>query len=222
MRLKLPFDAEGIFLERKSKFTGVALVEEKETPIHIHNTGRLPLLEKGKRVLLKRAESGRRKTNWDLLAVEHRGEFVFVHSGYHSIVARKILEELFTGSMIENEKRFGNSRFDFLIDEKIFVEVKGCTYEEDGVAMFPDAPTGRGRRHIGELIKSVESGFKALLLILVFLESNCFLPNRNVDPAFSEIFWHALNSGVEIGVFRVKYDGEYLYSTEKLSICEEV
>jgi sugar fermentation stimulation protein A len=222
MRLKLPADTEGIFLERKSRFTGVALVEGKKTLIHIHNTGRLPLLKKGKRVLLKRAESDRRKTGWDLLAVEHRNEFVFVHSGFHSIVAGKILEELFPGSTIESEKRFENSRFDFLIDRRTFVEVKGCTYEEDGVAMFPDAPTERGRRHIEELISSVKSGFKALLLILVFLESDCFLPNRNVDPAFSRVFWRALKSGVNIDVFRVKYDGEYLCSTEKLSICEEV
>ncbi|MDK2786711.1 MAG: sugar fermentation stimulation protein [Thermotoga sp.] len=222
MKLEIPFDEEGIFLERKTRFTGIVSVGKERTQAHIHNTGRLPLLSPGKRVLLKRAKSEKRKTKWDLLAVEYREEFVFVHSGYHSLVAERILGEMFPGARIEREKTSGNSVLDFLVDGKTFVEVKGCTFEENGVAMFPDAPTVRGKRHVEELIRCVESGFRALLLILVFLESRCFLPNRKVDPFFSEIFWHALSKGVDVCVFRLKYDGEYLHSMGNLPICEEV
>ncbi|PLV59280.1 DNA/RNA nuclease SfsA [Thermotoga sp. KOL6] len=222
MRLKIPFDSVGTFLKRESRFTGVVLVDDVETRVHIHNTGRLPILSEGKRVFLKRKKAQTRRTGWDLLAVEHEGELVFVHSGYHSITAEGIIEELFPNFEITREKKLGNSRLDFLVDERICIEVKGCTFRNENVAMFPDAPTRRGTKHVRELMRCVEKGFKAILLILVFLESDCFSPNEEMDPDFAETFWMARKKGVNVLIFRLKYDGEYLYSIGQLPICGEV
>ncbi len=44
--------------------------------------------------------------------------------------------------------------------KKAFIEVKGVTLEEDGVCLFPDAPSERAVRHIEELIKAKKKAMR--------------------------------------------------------------
>jgi sugar fermentation stimulation protein A len=82
----------------------------------------------------------------------------------------ELAPKLFSGADIRPEYTWGNSRFDFYIeqgDRKILCEVKGVTLENDGVAMFPDAPTERGLKHVRELILARSAGFEACVVFIV-------------------------------------------------------
>ncbi len=105
-------------------------------------------------------------------------------------------------TMIRPEYKYGSSRFDFYIetiDKKIFVEVKGVTLEENSVAMFPDAPTLRGLKHINELINSVDDGFEAYVVFIIQMKDiKYFTPNIKTHKEFGEALVLAKSKGVNI------------------------
>jgi len=105
--------------------------------------------------------------------------------------------------IIKPESVFGDSRFDFYLKDaqgrEGYLEVKGCTLEEDGIASFPDAPTERGVKHIRELIKAKEAGYHAGLLFVVQMEGMGFItPNDRTHKAFGDALRDAEASGVDI------------------------
>ena len=126
--------------------------------------------------------------------------------------------------LVTAEKTFGNSRFDFCIksensDRTIYLEVKGCTLEENNVVKFPDAPTERGVRHINELVKCVESGFEAYILILVQMEKvKYFTPNYETHPEFGEALKNAQKKGVKILCFDCKVSPESMWVNNPVEI----
>ena len=98
--------------------------------------------------------------------------------------------------------KFGDSRFDFYVEDgrrKAFVEVKGVTLEENGVALFPDAPTERGVKHLRELCRAVEAGYEAYLLLVIQMKDiRLFRPNAATHPAFADSLREAAGQGVHI------------------------
>ncbi|MBE6633677.1 MAG: DNA/RNA nuclease SfsA, partial [Ruminococcaceae bacterium] len=101
------------------------------------------------------------------------------------------------------EYRYGDSRLDFYLEntvgERIFVEVKGVTLEEAGVVSFPDAPTERGIKHLRELARAVEAGYRACVFFVIQMEECAyFTPNRVTHRAFAEALAEAARCGVEI------------------------
>ncbi len=208
--MEIRWDAVGIFKKRPNRFLGIVdLVEpelQKGVEVHIHDPGRLPeILFEGNRVYLKRANSKGRKTGWDLLAGEVQGRPVFTNSSYHRKISTWYIENLKPFGPFQElvpEFRFGRSRLDFLLkrgEEKTLVEVKGCTLARGEVALFPDAPTERGRRHLEELIKARKMGMEAAVIFLVFRdEARCFSPNQETDPRFSSTLNRAVKAGVKV------------------------
>ncbi len=221
--IDISYDIAGIFAERKNRFLGVVNVGSSNIYAHIHDPGRLKeLLYPGNEVLLKKASSPRRKTKWELIAAKRHGSWILVNSKYHRYIAERILAMHFPGYSIRAEVKIGDSRIDFLAtgNERIAIEVKGCTLERQGIALFPDAPTKRGARHVEELLKFTTHG-RAMLLILVFVaNSMCFLPNEETDPHFSSLFWKALRNGVEVKIPVLKYDGSTVYYLRDINVCE--
>ena len=223
--LEIPCDAEGIFLERPNRFLGIVdillLGEKNDEKVHVHDPGRLEeLLYPGNRVLLRRAGGKNRKTKWDLIAARYEDEWILVHSGYHRAISEWVLGSDFSpfgeAMEIQPEVTVGHSRLDFVITDpegnEIGVEVKGCTLALDGVALFPDAPTERGRRHIETLMEMIEGEKKAGLLILVFRrDAKFFLPNEATDPKFAEVFRSGIERGVMVHPLLFSYDGEMVY-----------
>lgn len=108
--------------------------------------------------------------------------------------------------MLRREKTYRDSRFDLYLEtdrDKIFVEVKGVTLENDSIARFPDAPTERGLKHIYELCDCVENGYKACLLFAVQMKGiKGFSPNDETQPEFR----HALKTALDKGVMVRAYD----------------
>jgi len=207
--MRIPTDAEGIFLERPNRFLGMVQIpgEEEPTGVHVHDPGRLnEILFPGNRVLLRRAESPKRKTRWDLVAGLCEDHWVLVHSGYHRRIAEAILSSqlspLGTVRELRAEVRYNSSRLDFLAETSkgpVWIETKGCTLCRKGVALFPDAPTTRGKRHLEHLREIRLKGERAAVLVLVFRpDAESFAPNHQTDPGFAEAFWNAVASGVEV------------------------
>ena len=82
-------------------------------------------------------------------------------------------------------------------EEKNFIEVKGVTLEEEGMVMFPDAPTVRGTKHIYEMIKAVEAGYGGTIFFLIQMKDvECFSPNVQMDRDFAQALTLAATKGV--------------------------
>ncbi len=224
----IPGDAQGTFIRRLNRFLGEVLLEGNRVLVHIHDPGRLEeLLYSGNDVLLKRCAREGRKTGWELLAAKLESSWIFVNSRFHRILAERILSEpvLSPFGRIEDitpEVRVGNSRLDFLIirrGKRIWVEVKGCTLLRNSRALFPDAPTSRGRRHVDELLNLKTRGDHAALVILVFVPASCFAPNAATDPEFAHVFYDAVKAGVEVHPLLLAYDGHSIIFRGEIPVC---
>ena len=162
------------FLERPNRF--VAYVEQagKREICHVKNTGRCKeLLYPGAELYVQRSENPNRKTPIDLIVVRKGEELINMDSQAPNKVVEEWLREGHLCSKeakIKPECKYGNSRFDFYIEDgerRIFMEVKGVTLEEDGVARFPDAPTERGVKHLKELAECRKAGYEAYVFFVV-------------------------------------------------------
>jgi sugar fermentation stimulation protein A len=236
--LKVKYDAKGIFKERPNRFLGIvdiisdSKIEKYSEEVHIHDPGRLrELLYPGNQILLKRATNPERKTRWDIIAARAEEQWVLIHSGYHRAITENILQNKSLcpfGKLnsIKAEVPFGHSRLDFLLttnnDTNMLVEVKGCTLTRDGIALFPDAPTERGTRHIETLMNAKVNGYSTALIVLVFRQdSKCFMPNSDTDPKFTSMFKTAVLSGLEVYPLVLSYDGEMIYYEKIIPLCQE-
>src|SRR5690625_4268960 len=103
-----------------------------------------------------------------------------------------------------------NSRFDMYYevgDRMGFIEVKGVTFAKGKIGMFPDAPTTRGTKHIYEMIKAVEAGYEGTILFLIMREDcTSFSPYIEMDSDFSDALKTAVDKGVNVLAYRVKYE----------------
>lgn len=142
---------KGKFLSRPNRFIANVEIDGKAEVCHVKNTGRCKeLLIEGCTVWLEHSDSESRKTAFDLVAVEKGDRLINMDSQAPNKAVGEWLREKMPfgeGFSVYPEKKYGNSRFDFYLesqDRKIFMEVKGCTLEKDGVVLFPDAPTLRG------------------------------------------------------------------------------
>lgn len=229
--LDVPYDTEGVFVSRENRFLGIVEIGSREEKVHIRDPGRLEeILYPSNSVLLSHEESPKRTTNWDLLAGNVSNHWIFVNSGYHRTIAELILKNKAISPFgkvgeYSAEQQLGNSRIDFLLKkngERIWVEVKGCTLAEDGIALFPDAPTTRGTRHVEELTHAVAAGDSAALMILVFRpDSRCFSPYEPRDPAFAEAFCKAVDTGVAVHPLVFSYRQGILYFEKKIPLCDK-
>ncbi len=131
---------------------------------------------------------------------------------------------------LRREVTYGQSRFDLAFQlsfpgkegqeaERIpaFMEVKGVTLEEHGLAMFPDAPTERGIKHVAELIRAHQEGYEAYILFVIQMkEMKAFTPNIKTHPQFGD----ALQAAAEAGVHILAYD--CIVTEHSLSIHQPV
>ncbi len=204
---------EGRFLSRPNRFTAVCEIDGRETTVHVKNTGRCrELLVPGAKVFLEKSGSPARKTPCSLVAVMKGNRLINMDSQAPNAA---VLEGLKSGAVdlglgkitrIKPETVYGSSRFDFYAEtasDKIFIEVKGVTLEKDNAAMFPDAPTERGVKHVKELIKAVSEGYKAFIIFVIQMKNpSFFTPNRETHEEFAE----AVRLSAEKGVSVLAYD----------------
>ncbi len=203
---------KGIFLARPNRFVAAVMAEGREVIAHVKNTGRCrELLIPGVCVYLQKNDNPARKTAYSLIAVEKGGCLVNMDSqapnrvAYEYIKGGNIIEGL---TLLERERTYGGSRFDLYYEtpvKKGFIEIKGVTLENEGVARFPDAPTQRGLKHVYELIKAASEGYEAGIIFVVQMENvRYFTPNTKAQPEFVSALAKAQKQGVFIRAFKCR------------------
>ena len=175
----------------------------------LKNTGRCrELLLPGADIFVQDAGpdySEARKTRYDLISVRKGNRLINIDSAAPNKVFAEFLP---TGGLygsielLKPECRYGGSRFDFYAEadgRRAFIEVKGVTLEEDGVARFPDAPTERGVKHLRELIACREAGFDAFAVFVIQMKGVLYMEaNWDTHRAFGEALRDAVHAGVTV------------------------
>lgn len=197
---------QGYFLNRPNRFIAHVELDGEEVVCHVKNTGRCrELLTPRAVVYLEESDNPNRKTRYDLIGVE-KGERKI---NMDSQAPNQVFGEWARGGgfrsdlrKLQSETTYGNSRFDFYwesSEKRGFVEVKGVTLEEDGVVLFPDAPTQRGIKHLEELVAAKAAGYDAAVCFVIQMEGvKCFRPNDRTHPEFGAALRKAAQAGVEI------------------------
>ena len=217
----------GTFISRPNRFIAHVETGNRTVVCHVKNTGRCrELLIPGVTVILEfhpDAVLSGRKTEYDLIGVYKNGLLINMDSQAPNKAAWEWLVSLGGGQYTEKnhyplgsyvpcdirrEVTHGDSRFDLAFslrdrDTKAvspaFMEVKGVTLEENGVAMFPDAPTERGIKHLKGLIRAHEEGYEAYVLFVIQMKGILgFTPNDITHPAFGETLRQAREAGVHV------------------------
>lgn len=215
---------KGEFIDRPNRFIAICNINGKEEICHVKNTGRCKeLFIKGATVYLQKSDNPNRKTQYDLIAVQKGERLVNVDSQIANYVVIEHLFQLFDNiTFVKPECKYGNSRFDIYVEtetEKIFVEVKGVTLENDGVVRFPDAPTERGVKHLKELQKAVTTGYKAYIIFVVQMDNvKYFEPNRITHPAFADVLKEVSENGVNVLAFQCNVTPESITIKKQISV----
>lgn len=195
---------EGVFVSRPNRFIAHVLIDGEPVVAHVKNTGRCKeLLLPGSKIWLNKGNTPNRKTDWDLISVESKGQIVNIDSQVPNQLAYDYLQSVYPEAHIRREVTFGDSRFDLMLEiegqKPTYVEVKGVTLKVDNVACFPDAPTDRGSKHIRGLIQAKNQGYGAMLLFVVAMgQVNMVKPNYTTDPVFAQTLKEAHMAGVDI------------------------
>ena len=197
---------KGRFIRRPNRFIAMVDIDGKTEACHVKNTGRCrELLTDNAEVFLEISSNSNRKTKYDLVGVVKNGNMINMDSYAPNIAFGEFLRDgniFFDAEIIKSEYKYGNSRFDFYVKEKNgqenFIEVKGVTLENDGVVMFPDAPTERGVKHINELIGAARSGYGAYIVFIIQMAGvKYFTPNRETHAEFADALLNASQNGVK-------------------------
>lgn len=197
---------EAIFLERKNRFLALLEVDGHVEGVHLPNSGRLSeLLIPGARALVREKPGLIRKTAYDLWGMENGGIWVCVDARHaNDLFVRGLQQGLFGElaghSSVRREVTYGTARLDFAVttpSKNHLVEVKSCTLVEDGCALFPDAPTERGTKHLKLLTTAAEEGASAGIAFMVQRDdARIFSPHQQADPAFAVSLRRAVERGV--------------------------
>ena len=182
---------------------------DAEVQVHVANSGRLAeLLSCENRMFLTPADPrAERKTAFDLTLVELDGVLVSAdarapNSLLQEAIESGLMSELTGYETTAREVQFHDSRLDMMLTrpgETCYVEAKSVTLVEDGMAIFPDAPTERGRKHVGTLATAVAAGHRgAIVFVVQRPDAAKLLPNSRADLAFCEALDSAASSGVEV------------------------
>jgi len=207
----------GTLLRREKRFVvHVRLDDGREVVAHTNNTGSMLGCNKpGSRVWLSPADRPDRKLKWTYELVESDGVLVGINTAVPNRIAAEgiadgTVSELQGYGRIRREVRYGaGSRVDLLLEDgpvgtpPCWVEVKNVTLVRDGTALFPDAVTSRGRRHLAELAARVAAGDRAAMLFVVQrADARELAPADAIDPAYGDALRRAAADGVELLAYR--------------------
>ena len=196
----------GQFVSRPNRFIAHIIVDGREEICHVKNTGRCrELLVPGATIFVREVNNDKRKTKFDLLSVYKGERLVNIDSQIPNQVFREWIEgsNYFPGlSYIKPEYTYRNSRLDYYLEageRRIVAEIKGVTLEKEGLALFPDAPTERGIKHINDLCHAITEGYEAYLFFIIQMKDVLyFAPHRETHPAFAEAVAGAVEQGVQL------------------------
>lgn len=232
---------KGTFIARPNRFIAYAEIDGDTETVHVKNTGRCAeLLVPGATVYLQKAFDPKRKTKWDLIAVdkvvkhvsgdceEDAVKLVNMDSQVPNKAVKEWLEE---GNLIEGitrirpEYTYGNSRIDLYVEageKKVLIEVKGVTLEENGRVRFPDAPSERAVKHVEELTRAVREGYEAYVFFVIQMRDvRYFTPNMDTHPAFCEALQNAAREGVHVVAYDCAVSQQEIHIAQRVPVILE-
>ena len=210
MNMKHPAPPQpATLVTRPNRFLGIVNLDGTEAQAFIPNPGRmLELMVPGTRVYVIPREGAHRKTRFDLTLVEYNDTLVSIDSRLPNHMLRESIDEglpEFKGYRVERaEPTFQDSRLDLKLTDgtkQVLLEAKSCTLVVDGVALFPNAPTKRGARHMNTLVKALEHGRAVACFVIQRKDAGGWCPNEEMDPQFTAALRNAVENGVEAYAF---------------------
>lgn len=219
---------EGIFIRRLNRFACLVGWRGGEELAHLPNSGRLrELLVPGRRVLLAPAAPGKRSTQADLTLVSLGSGWVSVDARLPSPLMEEALRQgrlapFLSVAEMRREVVRGSGRLDFLLrsnGQGCFLEVKSVTLVKEDRALFPDAPTARGRRHLLSLVEALGQGLGAAIAFVVQREDALgFSANDGTDPAFGATLREAAGRGVGVYAFGCRVSPQQIEISTQLPV----
>lgn len=214
--MDLPPLIQGTLLRRYKRFLAdVRLPDGTEVVAHCPNPGRMTTCqEPGWPAWVSHHDNPKRKLKytWELTRNPHDA-WILVNTARPNRVAVEgirsgAIAELQGVGQLKTEVRYGASRIDIALGDRCLVEVKSVTLEHaPGHASFPDAPTERGRKHLGELVQAADEGYRAVLLFLLSrTDCSSVRPADSVDLAYGNALRAANAAGVEVLAYRLDID----------------
>ena len=205
----------GRLIKRYKRFLADVVLDSGETvTAHCTNSGSMKsCLEEGAEVYLSPVNDPKRKTKFTWEMIKINSNWVGINTSVPNRVAFEwvkagVIPGLEGYTNVKREVTFEDSRFDIFAEngnEKCFIEVKNVTYREGDFALFPDAKTTRGQKHLQTLIKVKESKMRAVMLYIIQrTDVNIFAPAAEIDPDYARLLVDAHSKGVEVIPFQVK------------------
>ena len=196
-------------IARPNRFLAVCKLGRRTVEAHVPDRGRcLDLLVPGREVALVSARGPLRRTRYTaLLAKSGAGIWVSLDpAGAPRLVAAALERGVLPwgATAARRELAVGSSRIDLLLQPgDVLCEVKSVGAAQDGVALFPDAPTLRGLRHLALLSRLSRRG-RACAVVLCAQRGDvrAVAPDDRIDPAFARGLRRAASAGVRIGAIR--------------------
>jgi len=229
--MKINLKSATLIKRYKRFLADVIFADGNTTTMHVANTGAMTgCAEPEDTIWYSTSDNPKRKypCSWELTQTK-QNHFICVNT----LRANQLAEEaILNGTITElqgfdelqREVKYGeeNSRIDFLLtcDHKpdCYVEVKSCTLLEGDQGYFPDTVTTRGQKHLRELMNIVKNGDRAVLLFTVLHTGiNSFKVANHIDEKYTDLLQQAMNSGVEVLVYKAKISPETIFLSENIS-----
>jgi sugar fermentation stimulation protein A len=219
MQFDSPLQSATLIKRYKRFLADVTTGEDKDITVHCPNTGSMRgCSTPGSKVMLSTSPNPKRKYPQTLEMVRDGNTWI----GVNTMLTNKIVAEAILEGRIEELQGIDkltrevttskSSRLDLLLergDEKIYVEIKNCSLVEEGWAMFPDAVTARGTKHLNELAILVKAGHQGIIFFLIQrMDADRFRPAAHIDPLYAKTLAEVSKKGVKILAYQAEIGPE--------------
>lgn len=228
--MRLPPLTAGTLVRRYKRFLADVELEDGTTvTVHCPNSGSMKgCAVPGSRVFLSTSTNPGRTYPFTWELVESDGFWAGINTALPNRLTRAAIEdgtvaELQGYQTIRPEVPYGeHSRIDLLLEGtpgRCFVEVKNVTLVEGGRALFPDAVTTRGQKHLNELMRVVAEGDRGVIFFTVQRgDGHSVSPADLIDPEYGRLLRLAVESGVEALAYRALVTPQEIRLTERLPV----
>lgn len=209
---------EAILKKRYKRFLADIDLGSELIVAHVPNTGSMTSCwEPDWKCAVSRSSNPLRKLSHTLELIHNGETWIGVNTANANKLVKLWLEthllpDFHGYTQLRPEKKIGDSRVDFFLEghpelPPCYIEVKNVTLKLGGRAQFPDAVSERGQKHLRELMKLKEEGFRAAMLYVVQREDvSSFSPASSIDPVYAQLLSQAHQAGVEIFVYQCRMD----------------
>jgi sugar fermentation stimulation protein A len=220
----------GVLLKRYKRFLAdIELEDGRSITVHCPNSGSmLGCNEPSSPVMISRSDNPGRKYPHTLEMVQTDSIWVGVNTALTNKLVREALENEVVkefgrlNTIVQEVKTSAHSRLDFLLERggtRIYMEVKNCSLVENRAAMFPDAVTARGTKHLHELAALKKKGHKAAVFFCVQRQdADYFMPAHYIDPVYAETLVNVASEGVMVLAYQADVSPRGIAIARKLPV----